>query len=1025
MIGLLRIRQPLRLSAVRLRRRLRVAALTAVAIAAAAAALALVLAGSLVTQDRSTAGALEKLPPRERSLQVAFFGIPATGALPSLDSAARRALREIVPTSPARVLQVKTISIEGVPVQLRAIDDLRRWVRLGRGRLPTVCSPQRCEVVRLAGAGSPPAAPGLRLVVVGSATLLSPVPFGRFSGDSEVEGAPARRTTTLLAGDVSSLAELPALASIYRSYAWVAPLPGGAARPWMVEALGRRLDRARSELRVVSDGFDLTAPTRALTEAASTARVAGQRLLLIGGEIVALILALAVLAAASMRRDVDALRRRLTWAGASRWQIFLVIAAEAALVVTAGVLSGWVVGVGLAWLVAHASGAAAGEIVVHAALSLGGLAVAVALGLAALVVLLLALLTPSVKAGRRSLSLLDAAAVASIVVLAFALARGRVTAAELSRDGGAATVLLLLPGLVCFGAAVGCARLLRPALRALEHVTRRRSVTLRTAALSLVRNPGYAGIAVSFLAVALGLTLFAVAYRATLDRGLVDQARYAVPATYVVRERLDADALVNPLRAASLEQWQALGRGVSAAPVIRQQGSVSQSSGSRRQYTLLGVSSEALATLDGWRADFASQPLRALATAITPTEPVALRGPLLPPDATAVEVSLRSTGGEVLLRLGVLTRRGEITQLELRTTSPTVRRAAVPRAARGGRVIGIELIRALAVESHRKNEAPVVSGALTLGSLQAVTPRGLHPLAENYAGWIGRGRVDATAQRGAVSLRYLVGNDVVSQFRPRQPLEESPLPVLASPGLAAIADRDGILALRLGTGRIILKVVGTIARFPSTEGDVVVADEASLFTAGNTVRAGAASATELWLFSPRSLDGALGRATFDVLDVASQRERLDALRSDPLTRGSLIALASCAAVALLLAAIGFLVLVLSDLRDERGELFHLEAQGAAPTVLRRHLQLRALLVAGAGLVGGLLTGLALVALVAETVVVTANGIAPQPPLLVRLDWLLLAGVVAVYVVLVVAVVVGATRSSFRTAFPVRGPVSDP
>ncbi len=1016
------------LAAIRLRRRVRVAALTALAIAAASAALALVLAGSLVIQDRSTARALEQLPPAERSVQVAFFGIPAAADLPSLDAAARRALRQVTATRAARVLQVKTLGVEGTTVQLRAIDGVSRWVRLDQGRLPRSCRPERCEVLRLAGRRSLPPAPGLQLVVVGSATLVSPVPFGRFAGTEQRttgdETAPAPETTVVLAGDVSSVAALPGLSSIYRSYGWVAPLPASAGRPWEVRPLGRRLDRARSALATTSDGFELTAPTRQLAEAAATAHVAGRRLLLVGGEIAALLLALAVLAAASSRRDVDGLRRRLTWAGADRWQIFLVTACDVALVVTIGVVAGWIAGSCLAALVAHAAGAPAVAIVAHSCLSWWGLAGAASLAIAAIVVLLVALLAPSVTAGSRSISLLDVAAVAAVAVVVLALARGRVTTTELGRDGGAATMLLLLPGLVGFVAAVVCARLLRPALQALERATRRRSAMIRSAALSLVRNPGHAAIAVSFLAVALGLTLFAVAYGSTLERGLEDQARYAVPATYVVRERLDADGLVSPLAAAPVERWRSLRPGVSAAPVIRQQGSVSESSGSRRRYTLLGVPAAALASLDGWRRDFAAQAPRALATAIAPTVPVALHGPLLPPAATAVEVPARATGGDVLLRLGVLTPHGEVTQVELQPAGPILRRASIPRAARGGRIVGIQLIRAAGVESHRKNEAPIVSGRLLLGPLRAATARGVRPLG-GYAGWVGRGRVEAATLRATADLHYIVGNDVVSQFRPRQPLDGLPLPVLASPGLAAIAGSDGILALRLGSGPIVLRVVGIVARFPSVEGDVVVADEASLLAAGTAFRPGAVSATELWLFSPSPLDRVLRDPPFDVLDVSSQRQRLAALRSDPLTRGSLIALASGAVVSLLLAGLGFLVLVLSDLRDERGELFHLEAQGAEPATLRRHVRLRALVVAAAGLAGGALTGLALAALVTETVVVTANGVAPEPPLLLRLDWPLLLGVVTVYAALVAAVVVGATWSSFRAAFPARAPVSEP
>ena len=83
---------------------------------------------------------------------------------------------------------------------------------------------------------------------------------------------------------------------------------------------------------------------------------------------------------------------------------------------------------------------------------------------------------------------------------------------------------------------------------------------------------------------------------------------------------------------------------------------------------------------------------------------------------------------------------------------------------------------------------------------------------------------------------------------------------------------------------------------------------------------------------------------------------LAGLRADPLARGALATLAATAALALALALVGLLLGVAGDRRDERGELFDLEAQGAAPATLRRHLRLRALLVAVFGLAGGIATG---------------------------------------------------------------------
>src|SRR6185312_7910523 len=99
------------------------------------------------------------------------------------------------------------------------------------------------------------------------------------------------------------------------------------------------------------------------------------------------------------------------------------------------------------------------------------------------------------------------------------------------------------------------------------------------------------------------------------------------------------------------------------------------------------------------------------------------------------------------------------------------------------------------------------------------------------------------------------------------------------------------------------------------------------------------------------------------LTLQSRADTLAQLQADPLARGALLTLAGTVAVALLLALVGLLLSVVGDVRDDRGELFDLEAQGAAPATIRTHLRLRALLVAVFGIAGGIGLGAVLSALV--------------------------------------------------------------
>jgi ABC-type antimicrobial peptide transport system permease subunit len=123
--------------------------------------------------------------------------------------------------------------------------------------------------------------------------------------------------------------------------------------------------------------------------------------------------------------------------------------------------------------------------------------------------------------------------------------------------------------------------------------------------------------------------------------------------------------------------------------------------------------------------------------------------------------------------------------------------------------------------------------------------------------------------------------------------------------------------------------------------------------------------------------------------------------------------------AVVLALLGIGLGVVAERRDEAANLFDLEAQGIAPAGLRRQLRLRALVVACAGLAGGVLTALVLSLLVVGFVELTANAGVPNPPLVLSLDWpvVLLAALVAT--ALAAGVVALVTARAFRSPAPAR------
>jgi FtsX-like permease family protein len=1015
---------PLALALARLWSRRGQAALAALGAAAGAALLATVLAAGHAVEDRSLQRGVASLPAGERAVRAAWGGIPtdAQDRFAPLDQLARRTLGPITGQAPSTFMLYREWRIGGALVDLGAADQLERWVQLRTGRFPRACTRARCEVVRLTGSGRLPQAPGLHLVRVGTGSMVSKAPFGELVSSetstsilsySQKYHRPAQPPFVLAEG-VGTLSSVPYLADDYRSYAWLVPLAAGSVHPWNLDRFTSEVTSARSTLAAHTPLFSLTSPDDQLAAAEQTGRAGERRLLLLGGEAAALLLAFSILTASGLRRDAEVGRRRLTWLGARRWQLALESTAEAAVIAAAGTALGWFVGAGPAALVARHLGSEPGPILSHSVLSPLGLAVVLGLAAAAAFVLLASLWIPPLRVGGISLSLLDVAALGAIVAIVLAFTRGSTHAATLAETNGTSATLLLLPGLLAFVAAVLAARLVALLPRLLERLGRRGPIESRLALLSLARSPGRAAAAVAFLVVSLGLALFAAVYRSTLVQGQRDQAAFAFPRRVVVGENFLN--LVPVLGAAPLASYERLG---NAAPVIRLSGNVSGLSAGA--FTLLGVPAHAVPTLAGWRKSFSGDSLSMLATRLALRGPVALRGAPLPPDAKDLEVPAE-VRANVNLRAQIETTGGDFVSVPLTQAGRGLFTAKLPATARGGRLEAFSFEArnnrlSLSANSVR-GAAPTGTGTIVLGRPRAATPRGTRTLALDYAAWAGTGGLRVRAAAGRATLRFLVTPELETRFRVRQPLDGRAVPVVVSERLAAAAGSNRLLPIDIEGRRVLARVVGSASRFPSTTGDFVLADRATLHSAMNGAYPGSATTNEIWIDPPpgqssSAIVQALSQPPFDVLQVRSRSELEQRLSGDPLARGSLLALAAAAAVALALALAGLLFEIVADLRDERGELFDLEAQGATPTLLRRRLRLRSAFVVLAGLAGGLATGAALSALVIDLVKVTANATEPEPPLQASPGWALLALALTAYLAVTLVVVAWATRRAFR------------
>jgi hypothetical protein len=392
-------------------------------------------------------------------------------------------------------------------------------------------------------------------------------------------------------------------------------------------------------------------------------------------------------------------------------------------------------------------------------------------------------------------------------------------------------------------------------------------------------------------------------------------------------------------------------------------------------------------------------------------EPVPARpnGTRLPARARRLAVRAAATGATFGLTAAVQSETGEVALLDLgRARGEALLSAPIPPAVRGGTVVALRVLPPARIFEAGADSGRAARGTLRLGPLLADgRPAG------SYAGWRGG---DGIAVDGDV-LRLALTSRTGSTFRPRQATDGLALPALVSRGLAALADDDGRLPLRIAGEPVLVRVAATLDRFPGVAGDAVVLERSQLVTALNAERPGAGFTTEVWVEDADA--AALARPPFDLLRVETQAGLLRRLETEPVARGSLALLAAVAAVALALALLSLAVGALAELRDARGELYELEAGGATPARLRSQLRLRALAVAAAGVAGGVVAGLALALVVVRLVALTAAGTLPEPPLRLAVDAGPIVAIVAVGALAGGALVAAVAALAFRAPTPGR------
>jgi hypothetical protein len=410
--------------------------------------------------------------------------------------------------------------------------------------------------------------------------------------------------------------------------------------------------------------------------------------------------------------------------------------------------------------------------------------------------------------------------------------------------------------------------------------------------------------------------------------------------------------------------------------------------------------------VQGWRSDFAHESLASFGRKLTPRS-AGLQLLALPP-GRQFTLPVAATGDDIGVRAFFRSRLGDYVAVSLGSTRANHRvvlHGRIPFRHATLAALELDILNSGRLTANGGTGIqPSAKGALVFGAPRVngtTVPRG-------FERWTGTGGVGVGGS--AAKVGYVLTPDRTGRYRPKQLTDNLALPVLATPKIAEVAGPRGIIPLDIEGESVAGRIVGVVKRFPSIVGDAVVADIEQAGTRLDTLSPGLGTTNELWLSSATP-------PHVPQVSVQSQSETLARLQADPLARGALLTLAGTAAVALLLALLGLVLSVVSDVRDDRGELFDLEAQGAAPATIRAHLRLRALLVAAFGIIGGLVLGAILSALVIALVSVTASAAEPEPPLQLSLDLPLLALAALVYVALAVLLVGAAT--SLRGRAPER------
>lgn len=951
----------------------------------------------IVTEDLATRRALADLAPPDRLIGIHRYTQDGFDDAAG-ETIARQALQPVLDVTEP-IVSVRLYQPPRDPFRVLAMEGAADWVELTQGRLPEPCTgASPCEAIRIGPSALPNGVgevgtsvdlAGLHIAIVGVAQPSPDLPLAVIRPDG----------LALLVEGRLAIKESTDLLAVPRTNFWLAPIDPARVHSWTLADLAAKVDAVERILAPAGRSYLLATPEDTLAAVHARTQVAVGRLVFISSLIVGVLLAFAAFAAAIERSDVGLEDRRLRAAGASRGARLLFVAGEALLPAVGGAVVGELGAALAVGVLASSQGAPVDVVLGLALLQPAGIGLTLLLVGLAMVAIVLGI---HPAAGRL---LQPRVVVAAVLPAGLILAWDRISAgpadpAHLASDA-TSPGSVLLPGALGLAVILGSLVLLPPVLRGLARMSRRAPLGVRLAAISVAREPLRPAAVMTLLAFSVAAVVFGQTYAATLRQGAVDQAAFAtgldVRVQTLAAEGRFATYVLPLLRGG------AVGSDVEVRPMIRAAGE----SATKRTFILAGIDASAVGELEGWRADFSPTDPAALGAAIHLDGEWRLAGHDLPAGVRDVSIDVQYVGDPIRLALVVEQADGGVRYVPMQELAP-----------------GRQTMTATLFDEHE------------LETLPADEPKGwrvLGILAANSGPAAGGGPEQGHRQEGDATIRGLddlidpgtpvhlvvsgAGNQLV---RPPARSDGLVLPAIVSPDLAADVDGSGVLDVLVGSGlQLKLRPVGVVDRFPTiVDPDrVVIVDLAPLLLAMNAHDPGTGVPNQVLLRTPSDARTAevvevLGRDPFPQLVVQSRPATEEERANDPFAIGLVWGLAIGAVAGLLLSLVGVLLATTAELRDERGELWELEAQGATPRALTWLVLLRTVAMSTFGSVTGIVVGVALGWFVASSVGVGGEGGVPVPPLVLVAPWPLAVGIALALLAVIALAVYALTRRHF-------------